>query len=165
MSHTDPYKDDFHPSKSKIGYFPLHVTVTPQIRSLIENIIFTNNVVLIGESDDTYREFFNIANIALKLQNKNSLARPVDNRIAALDLDDLPIDEKKQVQKHLYETRTQSTNQPYISVCGKSYTTMKSFVKFVQSDRGKSFCEFMEKCPTDYLELPGALKKQFDESR
>ena len=102
MSHTDPYKDDFHPSKSKIGYFPLHVTVTPQIQKLIENIIFTNNVVLIGESDDTYREFFNIANIALKLQNKDSLARPFDNRIAALDLDDLPINEKKQVQKHLY---------------------------------------------------------------
>ena len=65
----DPYKSDFDPSKSKIGYFP-RIKVTPQIRSMIENIIFSNNVVLIGESDDTYREFFNIANIALKLQNK-----------------------------------------------------------------------------------------------
>ena len=141
----DPYKAEFDPSKSKIGYFP-KVKVTEEIRRLVENIIFTNNVVLIGESDDTYREFFNIANIALKLQNKPQLTRS-DKRVAALDLDDLPANEKHQIQKHLYETRTQGTNQPYISVCGKSYTTLKSFVQFIQNDRGKQFCDFMEKCP------------------
>merc|ERR1711976_832298 len=159
----DLQKAELDPSKSKIGYFP-KVKVTDEIRRLVENIIFTNNVVLIGESDDTYREFFNIANIALKLQNKPQLTRS-DKRVAALDLDELPLSEKQQVQKHLYDTRTQGTNQPYIAVCGKSYTTLKSFVKFIQEDKGKKFCQFMEKCPDNYLELPKELKDQFDKSK
>ena len=156
----DPHSADFAPSKSKLhGSIP-NVKVPNQIRSIIEQIIFNNNVVVIGESDDNYREFFNIANIALKLQNKPTLVEN-DKRIAAMDLDDLSFKEKQQVQKHLYETRT-SIQNPYIAVCGKSYTTMKSFASYIKSDNGEEFCRFIEKCPDDYLELPRGLKRQFD---
>ena len=66
-------------------------------------------------------------------------------RILPSHTNELSKKDTKQIKKNLYETRT-AVYFPFISICGKSYTTNKQFIEMVQKDNGKHLVESMTHC-------------------
>ena len=119
--------------------------VTDEVKKIVEGVISKNNVVYIGGMYDfKHDEFLKTLELAHKL-NDREFTQESFNRVTHLNTNELAKKDTRMIKKHLYDTRT-SVYFPFISVCGRSFTTQKQFVEMVAKDRGKHLVESLRGC-------------------
>lgn len=119
--------------------------VNPETKTIIDGVINRNNVVYIGGMYNfKHDDFLKTLELAHKL-NDLKFDNERFNKVTYINTNELSKKDTKMIKKHLYDTRT-SVYFPFISVCGRSYTTNKQFVEMVAKDKGKHLVESLTKC-------------------